>query len=152
MNATNPKRRVREFHTNARGAQCPGGIRLFTWQVHGTGWLDSGKTYRFAEAGPGGPPVRFFLFRQGTRIIARGFLPMDTHDEQLSDACQKLHDAEARITRQQKLAETFHMRGHLREARRAREILAAFVRSYFLMQDYRQSIELDLRDHSPGQL
>ena len=99
-----------------------------------------------------GRPVGFFLFRQGTQIFARGFSPMDTHDEQLSDVCQKLHDAEARITRQQKLAETFHTRGHLREARRAREILAAFVRSYFLMQDYRQAIELDLRDHSLGQL
>jgi len=115
------------------------------------GWT-AGRPIVSPKPARAGRPVRFFLFRQGTRIIARGFLPMDTHDEQLSDACQKLHDAEARITRQQKLAETFHMRGHLREARRAREILAAFVRSYFLMQDYRQSIELDLRDHSPGQL
>jgi hypothetical protein len=68
---------------------------------------------------------------------------MDTSVEpnHLSEAAQRLHEAEACITRQQKLAEKFQSHGHSRQARLAREMLATFVKSYLLIQDCRSRIE-----------
>jgi hypothetical protein len=59
----------------------------------------------------------------------------------LSEAGQRLVEAEGCITRQQKLAEKFQAHGHSRQARLAREILATFVKSYLLIQDCRSRIE-----------
>jgi hypothetical protein len=68
---------------------------------------------------------------------------MDTyvHANDLSETSQRLIEAEACIRRQQKLAETFQEHGHSRQARLAREILAAYVKSYLLIQDCRLEIE-----------
>ena len=79
-----------------------------------------------------------------THVDTRANHLSDIQAEHLSDASRHLHDAESRINRQQKLAERLQKRGHLREARRAREILSMFVKSYFLMQDHRQTLELEL--------
>jgi hypothetical protein len=60
-----------------------------------------------------------------------------------------LREAEGCINRQQKIANELQARGHLREARQAREILALFVRSYLIMQDHRLTFEDDKIDRDP---
>jgi hypothetical protein len=63
---------------------------------------------------------------------------MNTHvaSKRLSEARQRrLHVSERCIARQQRIAEMLQERGQLRAARRARELLAAFVRSHFLMHE-----------------
>jgi hypothetical protein len=59
----------------------------------------------------------------------------------LSEASRHIYDAEARIARQQELAEVLQRQGHEQAARQAREILAMFVKSYFVMHHYRQTLE-----------
>jgi len=73
----------------------------------------------------------------------------DIQAKHLFEACRHLHEAESRINRQQKLAEKLQRQGHAREARRAREMLAMFVRSYFVMQDHRRILEFDLSAGAP---
>jgi antirestriction protein ArdC len=66
---------------------------------------------------------------------------MDPHPElrDWSEAC--LHEAEACITHQQRLAESLEALGHKRQARQAREMLATFVKSYLLMHECHQTME-----------
>src|SRR5262245_4263537 len=56
-----------------------------------------------------------------------------------SEVC--LREAEACITHQQRLAARLEAIGHKRQARQAREMLAAFVKSYFLMHECHQTME-----------
>src|SRR5262245_60047273 len=73
--------------------------------------------------------------------------PAMTPEVHLSEACRHIYDAEARIARQQKLAEKLQRQGYAQAARQAREMLAMFVRSYFVMHHHRQTLEREL-DHS----
>ena len=54
-------------------------------------------------------------------------------------------DVEALISRQQKIAEKLERQGHPRAARQAREMLALFVKSHFLIQDHRFTTEEQAR-------
>src|SRR5262245_21418291 len=75
--------------------------------------------------------------------------PATTPEVHFSEACRHIYDAEARIARQQKLAEKLERQGFAQAARQAREMLAMFVRSYFVMHHRRQTLEREL-DHSPS--
>jgi hypothetical protein len=93
----------------------------------------------------------------GTYSSLAVLIAMDTYLQanDSSEACQRLVEAEACITRQHQLAEKFQAHGHLRQARLAREILATFVKSYLLIQDCRSRIEgapqnLGARDRLSG--
>jgi len=66
---------------------------------------------------------------------------MDMHAERQdwSEAC--LREAVACITHQQRLAESLEALGHKRQARKAREMLATFVKSYLVMHECHQTME-----------